>query len=179
MRDLALVTPDPRWARSYVEALHEGFRRGLQPVTPPERIAAIAADFPGFLARLLDPEQIITLPNGERQKTVPFSIHWMVAGETFIGEVSFRHLLTDRLIQSGGNIGFGIRPTYGGKGYGKAMLALALDEARRRGLTRVLLTAHEWNKGSQGVIEANGGRLENTVEDINGGGTLRRYWIAV
>ena len=27
----SLVTPDTRWARSYVEALHEGFRRGLQP----------------------------------------------------------------------------------------------------------------------------------------------------
>jgi predicted acetyltransferase len=176
---LDLVTPDTPWARSYIEALHEGFRRGLQPVTPPERIAAIAADFPRFLVGLLDQEQIITLPDGERQKTVPFSIHWMVEGETFIGEVSFRHVLNERLVQSGGNIGFGIRPAYEGKGYGKKMLALALDEARRRGLDRVLLTAHAWNKGSQGIIEANGGVLENVVEDINGGGPLHRYWIAL
>lgn len=176
---LALVTPDSRWARSYVEALHEGFRRGLQAVTPPERIAEIAADFPRFLAGLLDQEQIITLPDGARQKTVPFSIHWMVEDDIFIGEVSFRHVLNARLIQSGGNIGFGIRPAYEGKGYGKKMLALTLDEARQRGLGRVLLTAHEWNKGSRGVIEANGGVLENVVEDINGGGSLHRYWITL
>ena len=176
---LELVTPESRWARSYVEALHEGFRRGLQAATTPERIAAIAADFPRFLAGLLDQEQIITLPDGERQKTVPFSIHWLVEGDMFIGEVSFRHVLNARLLQSGGNIGFGIRPAYQGKGYGKKMLALALDEARQRGLGRVLLTAHEWNKASRGVIEANGGVLENVVEDINGGGPLHRYWITL
>lgn len=176
---LELVTPDLRWAPSFLEALQEGFRRGLQPAATPERIATIAADFPRFLHELHDQEQILTLPDGTRQKTVPFSIHWMVDGETFIGEVSFRHVLNTRLMQSGGHIGFGIRPAYGGKGYGKKMLALALDEARRRGLGRVLLTAHEWNKASQGVIAANGGVLESTVEDINGGGPLRRYWIAL
>ena len=176
---LALVTPDTPWARSYIEALHEGFRRGLQAAAAPERIAAIAADVPRFLAGLMDQEQIITLPDGERQKTVPFSIHWLVEGDVFIGEVSFRHVLNARLLQSGGNIGFGIRPAYAGKGYGKKMLALALDEARQRGLGRVLLTAHEWNKASQGVIAANGGVLENVVEDINGGGPLRRYWITL
>ncbi len=174
---LELATPHRRWASSYLDALREGFRRGLQQEATPERIATIAADFPRFLHEFLDQEQILTLPDGTRQKTVPFSIHWMVEGDTFIGEVSFRHVLNARLIQSGGHIGFGIRPSYGGKGYGKKMLALALNEVRRHGLKRVLLTAHEWNKGSQRIIEANGGMLENTVEDINGGGPLRRYWI--
>jgi len=174
---LGLVTPDARWAASYVEALREGFRRGTEPLTPRQRIDAIAADFAAFLAELQDQDRVFTTADGAVLRTVPFSIHWLVEGETFIGEVSFRHVLTDRLLQSGGNIGFGIRPSFERRGHAKRMLALALDEARKRGLARVLLTAHEWNIGSRRVIEANGGVLENTVEDINGGGKLRRYWI--
>jgi len=176
---LALVTPALRWAPSYIEALREGFRRGTEPRATPERIAAIAADPAAFLRAHLDIDRMITLPTGEVVKSVPFSMHWLVEGDVFIGEAWFRHVLNDRLILSGGHIGFGIRPRYEGKGHGRRMLALVLHEARKRGLGRVLLTAHEWNRGSQRVIEANGGVLENTVEDINGGGPLRRYWIAL
>ncbi|MCK6454315.1 MAG: GNAT family N-acetyltransferase [Alphaproteobacteria bacterium] len=179
MAEPTLVTPAPRYAASYIDALGEGFRRGTEPPMTPERIAAIAADATGFLARLLDQNRTVTLPDGTVVKSVPFSMHWLVEGDTFIGEAWFRHVLNERLLQSGGNIGYGIRPSYEGKGYGKSMLRLTLDEGRKRGLARVLLTTHEWNVASQRVIEANGGVLENVVEDINGGGLLRRYWIAL
>jgi predicted acetyltransferase len=174
-----LVTPAPRYVPSYIEALNEGFRRGTEPVMTPEKIAVIAADPASFLANLLDQNRYVTLPAGTRVKSVPFSMHWLVTGDTFIGETWFRHVLNDRLLQSGGNIGYGIRPRCERQGYGKLMLRLTLDEARRRGLDRVLLTVHEWNVGSQRIIEANGGVLENTVDDINGGGPLRRYWIVL
>ncbi len=174
-----LATPASRVVPSYIEALREGFRRGTEPPMTPERIAAIAADADGFLERLRDQNRTVTLPDGTEVKSVPLSMHWLVAGETFIGEAWFRHVLNDRLLQSGGNIGYGIRPSFKGKGYGKTMLRLTLDEARKRALARVLLTTHEWNLASQHVIEANGGVLENIVDDINGGGPLRRYWIAL
>jgi predicted acetyltransferase len=147
------------------------------PVATTSAIARIAADFERYLAELQDQDRLIELPDGSIVKTVPFSIHWLVRGADFIGEASFRHVLTDRLLQSGGHIGYGIRPTCQGRGYGRLILALTLAEARARGLARVLVTAHEWNARSCRIIEANGGRLESTVDDINGGGPLRRYWI--
>jgi predicted acetyltransferase len=58
-------------------------------------------------------------------------------------------------------------------------LALALDECRRVGLRRALLTCLQDNVASARIIEANGGELENVIADPAGRGPLRRYWIAL
>ena len=47
-----------------------------------------------------------------------------------------------------------------GKGYGKALLRLMLEEARRMGITEeILVTVHPGNTASRRVAEANGGEL--------------------
>jgi predicted acetyltransferase len=43
----------------------------------------------------------------------------------------------------------------------------------------VLVTCLEDNLTSARIIEANGGELENVIEDPVGRGRLRRYWIAL
>jgi len=58
-------------------------------------------------------------------------------------------------------------------------LALAKVEASGTGLDQLLVTCHDDNPASARVIEANGGVLEDVVDDIFGGGPLRRYWIAL
>ena len=70
----------------------------------------------------------------------------------------------------------GIRPRQG-QGC-TAVLALALDECRRIGLARVLVTCLQDNASAR-IIEANGGALENVIVDPAGRGLLRRYWIAL
>lgn len=172
-----LVAPDRSYAESYLEALHEGFRRGSQPVASPERIADIAEDFAGFLAELCDQSGAILLPNGDLVPKVPFDVHWLVAGPVFVGELSLRHELNEVLLQSGGHIGYGIRPAARGRGLGRSILRLGLLEAHALGLRRVLVTAHAENLPSRRVIEANGGQLENIVPDIFTGEPLCRYWI--
>lgn len=92
------------------------------------------------------------------------------------------HRLTDRflLYSSDGkliaSLGF-IRRDQRGKGYGKEALRLALVELRKLGEKRALLTVVPDNAPSIRVIEANGGRLENTVSDGETGKQFRRYWI--
>jgi predicted acetyltransferase len=66
-----------------------------------------------------------------------------------------------------------------GRGFGTRLLALGKDEARGKGLSALLITCHDDNPASARVIEANGGVLEDIVDDIFGGGPLRRYWIAL
>jgi predicted acetyltransferase len=46
-------------------------------------------------------------------------------------------------------------------------------------LARVLATRLEDNLASARIIEANGGALENVIEDPAGQGPLRRFWIAL
>ena len=174
-----LQRPSMRHARSHVAALREGFRRGIQEVMTERRIGEIQANFAAYLAAITEQSGHIRLPNGEVVPRVPFSLLWLAEGDEFIGEVSIRHKLNAWLLQEGGHIGYGIRPSRQGRGYGKRILALALAECRRLGIGRVLVTCLETNRASARIIEVNGGRLENVIADPSGRGTLRRYWIGL
>jgi len=174
-----LVRPSVHWRDSFVAALEEGFRRGSRAAMRPREITKVRRDFEAHLARRMRQTGEIILPGGRRVDGVPVSLFWLVAGEIFIGEMSFRHRLNDYLRLSGGHIGYGVRPSLMGRGFGTRLLALGKDEARRLGLQALLITCHDDNPASARVIEANGGVLEDIVDDIFGGGPLRRYWIAL
>lgn len=94
---------------------------------------------------------------------------------TVVGFLDLRHTLSDFLYNYGGHIGYCVLPQYRRHGYAKAMLALALTEARQRGMDRLLLTCHEGNTGSERTIVANGGVYEDTRTAQ--GASIRRFWI--
>jgi predicted acetyltransferase len=94
-----------------------------------------------------------------------------VAGEHYLGTVAIRHELTPELLVDGGHIGYHVSPAWRRQGHATRMLAAGLNEARRLGLSRVLLTCDPDNEASRKVIVANGGRPGETLgEDV-------RYWI--
>lgn len=93
----------------------------------------------------------------------------------FVGAVTIRHYLTEKLMYNGGLIGDGIRPSERRKGYGTAMIGLALIEARKLGLNKVLMCCEKRNIASAKSIMNNGGVLENEYE-IDGV-IKQRYWI--
>ncbi|MFW5678817.1 MAG: GNAT family N-acetyltransferase [Pseudomonadota bacterium] len=172
-----LTAPSARFAASFAEALAEGFRRGNRAAASTAEIRRARGDFRAYRAQRLEQAARIVLPDGRRVPPVPVSLHWLVAGEEFLGELSFRHRLCPELRLSGGHMGYGIRPSRRGRGFAKRLLALGLDLARAKGLPQALLTCHDDNRASARVIEANGGVLEDVIDDIFGGGPLRRYWI--
>ena len=173
----SLVLVSPAYKHDYVLALREGFRRGDQATMKPGAIDRIEADFDGFLAELTRQTGDIVLPNGELIPRVPQDMCWLVDGETFIGETGIRYRLNDWLVQIGGHVGYGIRPKFQRRGNGKLILKLALDRLRAGGVDRALVTCYDRNIASAKVIEANGGVLENLIDDPRGGGRSRRYWI--
>ena len=95
----------------------------------------------------------------------------------YVGAVNIRHRLNDSLLFTGGHIGDGIRPSERHKGYGTAMLALALDECKKLGIDKVLMTCDKDNIGSAKAIQKNGGVKENEVEED--GVIEERYWITL
>ena len=95
--------------------------------------------------------------------------------ERIVGMIDLRHRLNDFLEKIGGHIGYSVRPDERRKGYAKAMLRLALAEAKKRDIPRVLITCDDDNIGSARTIEANGGTLE-CIANWNGE-IIRRYWI--
>lgn len=92
-----------------------------------------------------------------------------------VGAVNIRHYLNDALLKTGGHIGAGIRPGERRKGYATAMIASALEECRKLGIKRVLMTCDKNNIGSAKSIIRNGGVLENEIEE--NGHMEQRYWI--
>lgn len=93
----------------------------------------------------------------------------------FVGAVNIRHYLNQGLLETGGHIGDGIRPSERRKGYATAMIALALEECKKLGIDRVLMCCNKDNIGSAKSIINNGGILENEV--IEDGHLTQRYWI--
>lgn len=111
---------------------------------------------------------------------VPSYDFFGVDGDKFIGVIHFRIKLTDRLLRYGGHIGYGINPKYWKQGYGKELLRLGLE--KHKDLIeedKILITCDDDNIGSYKIIEANGGILENKVENEDSGERFltRRYWI--
>ena len=93
----------------------------------------------------------------------------------FVGAVNIRHVLNDALLRTGGHIGDGVRPSERRKGYATAMIALALEECKKLGIKKVLMTCDKDNVGSAKTIIRNGGVLENEIEED--GHVEQRYWI--
>ena len=110
-----------------------------------------------------------------------------VASDTYVmkdkcgriyGMSSLRHKLTEGLLIGGGHIGYGIRPSERGRGYGTKQLALLLEKCKQLDINRVLITCDKDNVGSAKVAMNNGATLEDQIIE-NDGNILQRYWITV
>jgi predicted acetyltransferase len=157
------------------EELREGFSAMAEEylAVGEDRYKDALGDFSAYLRRLSDALRGIGLPPG----TVSYSAFWLVAGRHLLGRSTVRHHLTPALEYEGGHVGYDIRPSQRGKGYGTLILKLTLGEARRLGLRRVLLTCDTDNPASAKVIEKNGGVLQDTAISRNSGKRISRYWI--
>ena len=125
------------------------------------------------------------LNNAEKEKTgqisshlVPGAVYFAVYNNKIVGTIAIRYRLNDSLLRSGGNIGYGVRPSERRKGYATKMLALALEKCKGLGLEKVLLTCGKNNIGSARTIQKNGGVLENEIIDDDRE-VLQRYWIDI
>ena len=166
---MRLVYPSTKYLKSYQEAFDEYVEHNVDTYAFDDTNAV------DVVKKWYNYRKGINLkPNRVAQTT-----YWLVDGGKFIGEIGIRHELNDYLLQYGGNIGYGVRYSCWGKGYGTKMLSLALKKAKNLGLDKVLITCDDDNLASAKVIEKNNGKLENVVENTIDGKTIltRRYWI--
>jgi predicted acetyltransferase len=132
-----------------------------------------------------DPETLLaSVERFEAGKDLPenrvrMTWFWLLQGKRIVASSRLRHELIPVLLLDGGNIGYEVRPSERRRGVGRELLRLTLDEARRIGLRRALLTTETTNLGSIGVILANGGEFEDTSVSPNTGRTMNRYWITL
>lgn len=136
--------------------------------------AEAVKDFGAYLAKVRDYEAGRNLPAGWS----PYASYWLVlGGRRIVATGSLRYVSTEAVLYEIGHIGYGTRPSERGKGYATAICRLMLEQARRRGMTRVLITCDADNLASARVIEKNGGVLENQVVSRLTGKLKNRYWV--
>ena len=163
-----IARPSARYKSSYIDGVREyiGENEGFS--WKPE---ILKARFDEYLQVLRQAE---TEPLAGRAPATRF---WLIVdGAAYVGELDLRHSLNDALRRYGGHIGYKIRPSQRRKGYGTLLCRFGIEEARKRGIRDILITCDDDNIGSQKIIEANGGLLEDKVDNQRGALT-RRYWV--
>lgn len=107
---------------------------------------------------------------------VPSTTYFLIDKKRrILGAANIRHYLNDYLLEYGGHIGYGIRPSERKKGYATKMLALSIKIIKELGVHKALVTCNRDNIASEKVIIKNGGIMENEV--LIKGEYTKRYWI--
>lgn len=172
MDKLTLVKPSINWKREIIaykaaftnEHLYGGSR--LQEID----------DVADWFQHLEKSSSTATCEEGRTPSSTFLCIREM--DQSIVGICNIRHDLNqDFLMNIAGHIGYSIHPAERRKGYATAQLRLALLEAKKLGINRVLVTAADWNTGSQKTILANGGVLENSYYDKVDDELMLHYWI--
>lgn len=167
--DTSTVTdlPEPPHLAWPTTEVRESFLAGEQADcelrgTPMEWLGPAAADFEAFVA----------VRRGVRTLwDVPSTTFWYIAGSHYLGTLVVRHELTPELEEAGGHIGYHIVAPWRRLGHATRMLAAGLDECRRLGLAKVLVTCDVDNEWSRRVILANGGVADGRAQGED------RFWI--
>ncbi len=175
MDELKLVKLSPEYKKQLTEMMEEWRAYNLTHETNHSPWTIFRNDFYNFDYYLENLEH-----KKEENGRVPDSVFFLLdcKRNIFLGAVNIRHYLTEELANTGGHIGDGIRPSERRKGYGTIMVRLALEECKKLGIDKVLMTCDKDNEGSRKTITANGGVLENEIPQDNGV-PLQRYWITL
>lgn len=110
--------------------------------------------------------------------TPPSTLFFIMQDDRILWGLYLRHKVSlDDLQKVGGNIEYGIRPSERGKWYAIEAFRLGIEEAKKIGLEKLLLTCFADNIASAKVIEKNGGIFTKHVE--YGGERKRNYLIRI
>ncbi|GIF14923.1 GNAT family N-acetyltransferase [Actinoplanes teichomyceticus] len=173
---IKLVKPTTRLHASWL-ASRDDWGRGVHQDGAGLRPGDEVDSVPGFAAwvQRLHRQEDPAVPVEEGW--VHCTYRWVVEDDRVLGAVALRHELNDFLLNAGGHIGYGIRPTARRRGLASWALGEMLGEARGIGLRRVLLTCNVENVASARTIEGHGGTLDD-IRDTELG-KLKRYWISL
>ncbi|MCE7791963.1 GNAT family N-acetyltransferase [Salipaludibacillus sp. CUR1] len=173
MDSVSLIKPTTRLEKEYLSFYNEWKQSGE--VMIPWVIERSPFEFGKMVQSLYDNENELKLPKG----WVPDSTYWLVNEESrILGCVNIRHKLTEKLLNEGGHIGYGIRPSERRKGYAARLLELSLEKADLIGIRKVLVVCDDYNTASRKTILRNGGIRDDDFTDHQGN-VVHRFWITL
>lgn len=131
------------------------------------------SDYEAYINKLRMQREGKCLPEG----WAPSHTLFLVDNNDIKGVIRIRMNLASEFLQKYiGHMGYDIKASERGKGYGREILSLGLLKAKELGLQEVLILCSEENIASRKIIEQHEGQFESTIIDSEGE-VLRRYWI--
>ncbi|MFF2886554.1 GNAT family N-acetyltransferase [Paenibacillus sp. NPDC057967] len=173
MGSVRLVEPSLAYREAYTNFYEDWMTEGIDAIVP-WVVEQDPRDFEAYLAflRAADSEEKL-----KDDAFVPHSTYWLInEDEEVVGAVNIRHRLNQKLLESGGHIGYGIRPSRRGRGYASVQLAEALKITKAMGIDRVLLVCDHDNEASERTIRGAGG-VPDSPFTTEKGEVLKRFWI--
>lgn len=171
MDEIRLVKPTAEYAAQIDEYRAEFPSGRLRVTADPDRIPGLDGleDFPGV------PEWLAYCDSMEGRVSWYMSLR--PRDGRIVGFCCLRHRLEydDDDPEFASHIGYSIRPSEQGKGYGREQLRLVLQKAREAGIGTVRLVCRDENTGSIRTILANGGVYVDTLHGEESGLTIHRY----
>lgn len=169
---MKLVTPSSGYEKAF-HAFYDDFSKN-----DPENAdyyQAAKIDFSCYVQSLLDESKGINL----REGFVPCSHFWLMDDkDNIVGVIRVRHHIDNEFLAlECGHIGYDVAPSHRQKGYGTAMLKLALPKAKLLGISKALVMADEDNLASQKIIKANGGQYVKTVVGKVNKWPIVHFWV--
>lgn len=169
---MRLVKPSIHFEKSHRSFIEEMVARNEELI--PWVLAEVGDDFESYVSWLERNSEGVGLPSG----FVASTTFWLVDGaEEIVAVSNLRHELTASLLDYGGHIGFGVRPSARRHGYATEVLKQTVAQARKLGIGDVLVTCDRENMGSAKAIMSNGGELWDERYMKQHSCTLQRYWI--
>ena len=168
-----LILPCTKYIKSVKDAHQEQFQHGEISKEVWNKISADLTDPESYVREILDKSKGIGLGPGQ----VIVTRYWLIDKDDYIGTLGLRKDITPEKKNKEGNIGFQIRPSKRGMGYGTKILKLGLQKAKEVGLKSVYINCSENNTASKKIIENNGGKFLSTSKDEASGEKSLHYII--
>lgn len=170
-----LVVPTMEYKKKAIKYIKE-HKKYQSPINGSGLLYEYLKDYEGWLKKL-DYER-----NIEADKVfVPNETYFLVRAndDEIIGMVNLRTQLNERVKNSYGSIGYGIRPKERRKGYNKINLYLTLKECQRRGIKNVVLSCEKDNIASSKSMLALGAVFDKEIFNGSEGKFYQFYRIDV
>ncbi|MGN1330256.1 MAG: GNAT family N-acetyltransferase [Clostridia bacterium] len=173
--ELELVFPTEEYRDQIMDYLQEHFDNGEMILNGCGGLDRLK-DFDSWLEKVRNDVDFAKCSEGR----VPASLYMAIrkSDKRLIGLIQIRHCLNEKLLQTSGHIGDGVRPSERKKGYVTEMIRLALEKCKELGIKRVLMSCDKDNVGSRKSIMNNGGVLENEIK-MEDESIEQRFWISL